>query len=92
MANDRLYIGNKIDKTYVFVENGWGTGWTGGHFDGDLIAKFLSEVWEDGNGGGPTCLEFFSEESESYMDYIKNGECLVTTDAGGFEYKSLWRS
>lgn len=88
MANDRLYIGNRETKEHVFVDKGWGCGWDGGHFDAEKIQEFLRGTVQDGNGGKPTVLEFFSEKSKCCEDYLQNGQMLVRGENGGFEWQT----
>lgn len=73
MSNNRLYIGNKKTKEYIFIEKGWGSGWTGDWFDADALKEFLQEQFEEGSEQKDTDLVFFTEQSDMYADFIDNG-------------------
>ncbi|MBK8225397.1 MAG: hypothetical protein IPK73_30655 [Candidatus Obscuribacter sp.] len=85
MANDRLYIGNIETKEFVYVEKGWGCGWDGSRFDGELIQAFLEGQTNDGHGNAPTNLVMFSECSDCYNDFLDNGLMFVRS-GNGFKY------
>ena len=73
MANNRLYFGDTKTKDYIFLEKGWGAGWDGGWFDGELMQKFIEQVYTDGDLGAKTSLVFFTEYDDCYDDFITNG-------------------
>lgn len=80
MANNRLYFGNTETKEYIFLEKGWGCGWEGGWFDGELIRLFISNAFHEGEIGQDTNLIFFTEYSKCFDDFVDNGK-QITKDS-----------
>jgi hypothetical protein len=74
MANNRLYLGNKETKEWIFVEKGWGVWWNGDKFNCDKVRAFIIYGTSEANVGDKTDLVFFTEYDECYDDFMKNGE------------------
>lgn len=72
MANNRLYVADRLNKEYIFIENGWGFGWTGGHFDSELFTEFISSRNNEGDLQSDTNLFFFTEQSLFYDEIIES--------------------
>lgn len=71
MANNRLYVADRLNKEYIFIEKGWGAGWTGDHFDSELFTKFISSRYDEGDLQNDTNLFFFTDQSPFYDEIIE---------------------
>ena len=80
MANNRLYLGNRETKKWIFVEKGWGSFWNGGKFNAKKIHAFIVYEGDGANVGEKTNLIFFNETDDIYDEFINKGEMFITED------------
>lgn len=83
MANNRLYVGNRRDKEYVFLEKGWGCGWTGGWVNDSWknLRRLIREAYSEGGVYTDTDLFFFTEQSPCYEEIMRDWDKIESKES-----------
>lgn len=71
MANNRLYIVDKVTKEYVMIAKGWGVAWS--LWKHNELEDFLSTRTSD-NDEVTNLLIGHENDEEFYNEFIVNGE------------------
>ena len=71
MANNRLYLVDTFDNTYLCIAKGWGCGWNAINIR--LYQKFLEMIYGDGDIHGTNLIIGTENDPEFYEKWIKNG-------------------
>lgn len=75
MANNRLYIGNPVEKVYLMVSKGFGSGWRR-LSNLSIFDDYLLNQLAESDLGGKTNLIFFTEYDDIYEEAMENWKDL----------------